>query len=53
MQDLPVLLGPTNTDIGRSSMLASAMGPKLETVNSRGLALEVAVMVGLPCAGDT
>ena len=30
--------------IGRNSMLASAMGPKLETVSSRGFALDVVVI---------
>ncbi len=38
-QDFPVLLGPTNTVKGRRSMLASAIDPKLEIVNSRDFVL--------------
>ena len=37
MQDLPVLLGPTNTVKGRSSIFALLMGPKLVTPNVRRL----------------
>ena len=32
---MPVLLGPTNTVMGRNSTRPSAMGPKSETVSSR------------------